>query len=104
MRHDSSRWIVGISNIGHCRYPMCQDGGMRLAELSDRSGLSTATIKYYLRLGLLSPGVSESSTWATYDESHVRRLALVRALTDVGGLSLDGVRQVLAAVDDEATP
>lgn len=77
---------------------------MRLAELSDRSGLSTATIKYYLRLGLLAPGASESSTWANYDEGHVRRLALVRALTDVGGLSLDGVRQVLTAVDDEATP
>jgi DNA-binding transcriptional MerR regulator len=78
--------------------------GMRLAELSERSGLSTATIKYYLRLGLLAPGASESSTWASYDESHVRRLALVRALTEVGGLSLDGVRQVLTAVDDEATP
>ncbi len=77
---------------------------MRLAELSARSGLSTATIKYYLRMGLLTPGVSESSTWASYDENHVRRLALVRALTDVGGLSLDAVREVLTAVDDEATP
>lgn len=74
---------------------------MRLAELSSRSGLSTATIKYYLRLGLLPAGETQSSTWAAYDESHVRRLALVRALTDVAGLSLDEVRRVLAAVDDE---
>ncbi|SHN28056.1 MerR family transcriptional regulator [Streptomyces noursei] len=29
---------------------------MRLAELSQRSGVSTATIKYYLREGLLQPG------------------------------------------------
>ncbi|MFJ9413292.1 MerR family DNA-binding transcriptional regulator [Streptomyces sp. NPDC101227] len=28
---------------------------MRLAELSERSGVSTATIKYYLREGLLQP-------------------------------------------------
>ena len=77
---------------------------MRLAELSARTGLSTATIKYYLRLGLLAPGVSESSTWASYDEGHVRRLTLVRALIEVGGLSLDGVHQVLTTVDDEATP
>lgn len=74
---------------------------MRLAELSSRSGLSTATIKYYLRLGLVPAGETESSTWASYGEEHVRRLALVRALTDVAGLSLDQVRRVLAAVDDE---
>jgi DNA-binding transcriptional MerR regulator len=74
---------------------------MRLAELSSRSGLSTATIKYYLRLGLLPAGETQSSTWASYGEGHVRRLALVRALTDVAGLTLDQVRRVLAAVDDE---
>jgi DNA-binding transcriptional MerR regulator len=78
---------------------MCQDGCMRLADLSVRSGLSTATIKYYVRIGLLPPGTPQSSTWATYDESHLRRLRLVRALTDVGGLSLDEVRHVLDAVD-----
>ena len=49
---------------------MCQDAAMRLAELSARSGLPTATIKYYLRLGLLAPGRAESSTWASYDDGH----------------------------------
>lgn len=73
---------------------------MRLAELSARSGLAAPTIKYYLRLGLLPPGETESATWASYDEGHVRRLRLVRALTEVGGLSLEGVRRVLGAVDD----
>lgn len=73
---------------------------MRLAELSSRSGLSTATIKYYLRLGLLPPGATESATWSSYDDRHVRRLRLVRALTEVGGLSLEEVRRVLGAVDD----
>jgi DNA-binding transcriptional MerR regulator len=77
---------------------------MRLAELSTRSGLSTPTIKYYLRLGLLHPGVSESTTWASYDESHLRRLTLVRALTDIGGLTLEAVRRVVAAVDDDTVP
>lgn len=77
---------------------------MRLAELSARSGLTTPTIKYYLRLGLLAPGVTESSTWASYDETHLRRLRLVRALTEVGGLTLEEVRRVIAAVDDDALP
>lgn len=72
---------------------------MRLAELSARSGLSTATIKYYLRVGLLPLGATQSSTWASYDESHLRRLRLVRALTDVAGQSLEQVRGVVDAVD-----
>ncbi|WP_286929578.1 MULTISPECIES: MerR family transcriptional regulator [Aeromicrobium] len=72
---------------------------MRLAELSARSGLPTATIKYYLRAGLVPPGATEGATWARYDESHLRRLRLVRALTDVAGLALDEVRAVVAALD-----
>jgi DNA-binding transcriptional MerR regulator len=76
---------------------------MRLAELSARSGLPPATIKYYLRSGLLRPGAIQSSTWAAYDQSHLRRLRLVRALTDVAGLSLDEVRGVVDAVDASAS-
>ncbi|MTB87738.1 MerR family transcriptional regulator [Aeromicrobium senzhongii] len=72
---------------------------MRLAELSSRSGLPTATIKYYLRSGLVPPGETEGSTWARYDDTHLRRLRLVRALTEVAGLSLDEVRVVVAALD-----
>ncbi len=72
---------------------------MRLAELSHRSGLSTATIKYYLRTGLLPAGETESSTWARYDESHLRRLRLVRALTDVAEMTLEEVRGVVDALD-----
>lgn len=73
-------------------------GAVRLAELSRRSGLPTPTIKYYLRVGLLAPGLAEASTWARYDESHLHRLRLVRALTEVAGLSLDDVRRVVEAV------
>lgn len=77
---------------------------MRLAELSRRSGLPAATIKYYLRAGLLPSGATESSTWASYDESHLRRLRLVRALTDVAGMTLEEVRRVVDAVDASDSP
>lgn len=75
--------------------------GMRMSELAERSGLPVATIKFYLREGLLPAGESTAATRATYDESHLRRLRLVRALTEVARLRLDAVRLVLAAVDDE---
>lgn len=72
---------------------------MWMAELAARSGLSVATIKYYQRERLLHPGTATGATRAAYDETHVRRLRLVRALTDIAGLSLETVRQVLAGID-----
>jgi DNA-binding transcriptional MerR regulator len=77
---------------------------MRVGELSRRSGVSVASIKYYLREGLLPPGERTSPNQAAYDEGHVRRLRMVRALIDVGGLSVAATRDVLAAVDDPDVP
>lgn len=75
---------------------------MRLAELSERSGVSTATIKYYLREGLLAPGRQINTTTAEYDEGHLRRLRLVRALIQVGRIPVATAREVLGHVDDES--
>ncbi len=73
---------------------------MRISELSERSGVAVATIKYYLREGLLHPGLTLAPNRADYDDEHVRRLRLIRALIEVGGLSIASVVQTLAAVDD----
>lgn len=72
---------------------------MRISELSKRTGVPVATIKYYLREALLPAGERTSATQAQYDESHEQRLRLVRALVDVAGLSIERVRQVLGVVD-----
>ncbi|MFF7727531.1 MerR family transcriptional regulator [Streptomyces sp. NPDC008001] len=75
---------------------------MRLAELSERSGVSTATIKYYLREGLLQPGRRVSATQAEYDDEHVRRLRLVRALIQLGKVPVARAREVIAAAEDDS--
>lgn len=72
---------------------------MRMAELSAQSGVPVATIKYYLREGLLPPGERTNPNQARYQPAHVRRLKLVRALLDVGGLSIARVREVLSGID-----
>jgi len=72
---------------------------MRIAELSRLSGVSIPTIKYYLRSGLLPGGTPTGRNQADYDPAHLRRLRLIRALLDVGGLSVAAAIQVLAAVD-----
>jgi DNA-binding transcriptional MerR regulator len=75
--------------------------GMRVGELSRVSNESVSTIKYYLREGLLHRGEQSAPNQAAYDESHVRRLRLIRVLTDVGGLAVADVREVLDAISDE---
>jgi DNA-binding transcriptional MerR regulator len=75
---------------------------MWIAELSRRTDVPVATIKYYLREGLLAPGESVGATRSRYDEAHVRRLRLIRALVESGGLPLARVHAVLAEVDDES--
>ncbi|MFD8480326.1 MerR family transcriptional regulator [Kitasatospora sp. NPDC059673] len=75
---------------------------MRLADLSEISGVSLATIKYYLREGLLPPGRLVNATQAEYDESHLRRLRLVRAMIQVGRIPVATVREVLSHIDDDS--
>ncbi|MFC8538927.1 MerR family transcriptional regulator [Streptomyces sp. NPDC057249] len=63
-----------------------------------------ATVKFYIRLGLLPAGRLTSPTRASYDTSHEHRLRLVRALLDIGKLSLAAIGDVLRAVDDPDRP
>jgi DNA-binding transcriptional MerR regulator len=76
---------------------------MRIAELSRRSGVPIPTIKYYVREGLLAPGQLTSPNQARYGEAHLRRLKLIRALVDVGHLSIAATRDVLASIDGPGT-
>jgi DNA-binding transcriptional MerR regulator len=72
---------------------------MRISELSRRSGVPLPTIKYYVREGLLRPGELTSPNQAQYGDEHLRRLKLIRALIDVGDLSIAETRDVLASID-----
>jgi DNA-binding transcriptional MerR regulator len=69
---------------------------MLISELSARTGVPVATLKFYLREQLLMPGVRLSATRADYGEEHVRRVGVARALTDVVGLSVQQAREVFA--------
>jgi DNA-binding transcriptional MerR regulator len=74
---------------------------VRISELSKQSGVSIPTIKFYLREGVLAPGVQVTKTQSAYDETHLRRLRLVRALRDVAGLPIAAIADVMAAVDSD---
>lgn len=72
---------------------------MKISELARRTDVPVPTLKFYLRDGLLHPGQSLNRTQASYDESHVERTRLVRALSESAGLDLGAVRAVLATLE-----
>jgi DNA-binding transcriptional MerR regulator len=57
------------------------------------------TIKYYLREGLLPAGELSSPNQASYDETHVRRLRLIRALIDLAQVPVAKVKEILESLD-----
>lgn len=72
---------------------------MLISELVERSKVPTATIKFYIREGMLRPGDSEGSRRASYNNDHVARLRLIRALLTVADLPLARIKAVLALLD-----
>ena len=76
---------------------------MQLKELSEQSGVSAASIKYYLREGLLPPGATVHATRAQYSARHVERLDLIQALRRILGLNIEQIRGILRMADDGAS-
>jgi DNA-binding transcriptional MerR regulator len=77
---------------------------MRMADLTKRAGVTSATVKWYIRIGLIPRGEATARNQAVYDERHLHRIRLIRALLEVGRLSVEQVQQLLAAVDDPSLP
>ena len=67
-----------------------------MKELSEASGVPVATIKFYLRERLLPAGERTHPNQSVYGDAHLRRLRLIRALIDVGGLSVAAARAVIS--------
>ena len=72
---------------------------MLMSELARTTDVPVPTIKFYLREGVLMPGRAVSSTRAHYDDLHVRRIALIRALSALG-LSISQIRSVVGLIDN----
>lgn len=72
---------------------------MKISEAAQAGGVSVSTFKYYLREGLVPAGIRLSGNQTAYDEPHVLRVRLVRALLETGGLSIGAAKAVVATLD-----
>jgi DNA-binding transcriptional MerR regulator len=68
---------------------------LRIGELAKRTGIPVATIKYYLREGLIAPTRKTGQTMSWYDAALVDRLAAIKELQQRQFLPLDVIREML---------
>jgi DNA-binding transcriptional MerR regulator len=71
---------------------------VKISELSERSGVTIASIKYYIREGLIPAGGTTAPNQAHYGDRHLADLALIRALRDRAKLPIAAIRRVMAEV------
>jgi MerR family redox-sensitive transcriptional activator SoxR len=75
---------------------------LTIGQLATRSGVSSATLRFYESLGLIA-AERTSGNQRRYQRSTLRRVAFIRAAQQVG-LTLDEIGQALARLPADRTP
>jgi DNA-binding transcriptional MerR regulator len=75
---------------------MRENGLLRMRELAERSGVPAATIKHYLREGLLPEPVRTSRNMAYYPPGFVERIRLIKRLQEERFMPLRLIKDVIA--------
>lgn len=75
---------------------------LTMSQLSETTGVQPSTIKYYISLGIVPRGSLIASNRALYDDTHVQRIRLIRALVTVGGVRIARIQNIIAALEAES--
>lgn len=67
---------------------------LKIGELADLTSCQVETIRYYERIGMLSPPTRSSNNYRTYGATHVERLLFIRHCRALD-MTLDEVRVLL---------
>ncbi|GAC1439625.1 MAG: MerR family transcriptional regulator [Solirubrobacteraceae bacterium] len=78
---------------------------LRIGELASAAGTTPRTVRYYEEIGLLGPSSTATrppGSHRTYDADDLERLREVMRLRDLLGVSLEELKQLVAAEDARA--
>jgi DNA-binding transcriptional MerR regulator len=76
--------------------------GLRIGEAAKLAGTTPRTIRYYEEIGLLPARSRQPGEHRTYAEGDVERLTELLRLKDLLGLSLEELKELVAAEDARA--
>lgn len=79
-----------------------ESGLLKMSELVEASGIPGATIKHYLREGLLPEPIKTSRNMAWYRPETVERIKLIRRLQEERFMPLKAIRKVLEEDPEQA--
>jgi Cu(I)-responsive transcriptional regulator len=74
---------------------------MKIGELANATATKVETVRYYERIGLLSPPARTSANYRAYGSEHLARLSFIRRARDLG-FALEAVRELLTLSDDRS--
>lgn len=77
---------------------------MKLNQLAATTGVSTATIKFWIREQIIHPGTLRNQTTAVYDDSHSHRIRLIRTLRERFDQPIAEIRRLTEMLDDQTVP
>lgn len=69
--------------------------GFRVSELAERAGVPPSTVRFYERVGLLSPARRAPNGYRVFDESALKELEFVNRAKGIG-MSLEDITDLLA--------
>jgi DNA-binding transcriptional MerR regulator len=72
---------------------------MKIGELATATTTKVETIRYYEKIGLLSPPARSVSNYRSYGSDHLARLSFIRRARYLG-FTLEAVRELLTLSDD----
>jgi Cu(I)-responsive transcriptional regulator len=74
---------------------------LKIGELAKATTTKVETVRYYEKIGLLSPPARTSANYRAYGSEHLARLSFIRRARDLG-FTLEAVRELLTLSDDKA--
>ncbi|WP_428535121.1 MerR family transcriptional regulator [Rhodopila sp.] len=74
---------------------------MNIGESARAADTKTETVRYYERIGLLSPPLRTAGNYRDYSIAHVSRLSFIRRARDLG-FSIEQIRTLLDLADRKA--
>lgn len=76
---------------------------MTVSELADRFGTTADTVRYYERIGLLSPALRTAAGYRLFGDVEAERLGFIKRAQRLG-LQLQEIRELLAVRDAGLCP